>query len=97
MKNYIFTFSIALLSVGLSNAQETIKDAAVKSAAISERKDTVALEQNTQQEPKKSGASESQNKMAINEQGVNKVKPRSKKSSTSKTDSSKTNTPKEKK
>jgi hypothetical protein len=105
MKNHILTLSIAFLSVGFSNAQETIKDAAVKSAAIAERKDSVALVQNEQQEPKKSDAktdkkestSESQNKMAINEQGVNKVKPRSKKSSTTKTDSSKTVAPKGKK
>lgn len=104
MKNHLLTLSIAFLSVGIGNAQETIKDASVKSASIVERKDSVALEQNSQQEPKKSDAkadkkeskNESPNKMAINEQGVNKTKPKARKSSTSNADTTKSTDQKKK-
>jgi|GEM_PF-6837860 hypothetical protein len=102
MKNYLLTFSITIISMSFSTAQETIKDATIKTAAAVERKDTIATPQ--QQEPakkdakadKKESKSEGQNKMAINEQGVNKTKPKARKSSTSSTDTTKSTDQKKK-
>jgi hypothetical protein len=97
MKTRLLTLSIAFLAINFVNAQETIKDATLKSASVSERNDSIALGQPTQQEPKKADAktdkkeskSEGQNKMAINEQGVNKTKPKARKSTSAGTDSTK--------
>ncbi len=103
MKKNLLILSISLLCMNtFIVAQEPLKETAAKTAEQIERKDTTKLE--AQQEPakkesssaKKEAKSEGQNKMAINEQGVNKVKPK-KKAAAAKTKPENTSETKEKK